>query len=444
MDPMKRKIWIKTYGCQMNMRDSDTLKALLEIDGYTIVAHEKDADIALLNTCSIRDMSENKALGKAGRLLRRKKTQPHFRVGVLGCMASRQREQLLKKLPQLDWIIPPQNLSEVPHWIRKTLEEESETCTVLTPPAHFEFRCYEASLRAKPTLFVPIQQGCNMCCTYCIVPQTRGDQQNRPMNSILHEIRQAAQQGCREVTLLGQIVNAYMDPHTGENFCQLLKAVQEIEGIERIRFVSPHPAFFSQSLIQCFATLSKLCPAVHLPIQSGSDRVLRDMHRAYTREKILRIVQQLREIHPLLSLSTDLIVGYPGETEDDFEQTYQLFECLKFDMAYIFKYSPRPGTLAAPQQIGALGVDTRTKELRNQRLLERLTHYSTLYNQQFLQTTQNVLVEGHAHRGECKLFGRNAYNKKIIFEGPASFIGTFQPVFIQKATSSVLEGVHQP
>lgn len=424
----------------MNMRDSETLKALLLTEGHEIVDDEKLADIALLNTCSIRDLAESKAIGKAGRLLKNKRKNPDYRVGILGCMASRQKEQLLKVLPQLDWIIPPQNLPQVPELIRGTLENQLDACTVAQIPETFEFKCYEKQIHASPVLFVPIQQGCNMGCSYCIVPKTRGAQQNRPLTSIVQEIQQAVQQGGKDVMLLGQIVNTYQDKVSEKKFVDLLKVVNAIDGIERIRFMSPHPAFFNDDLIHCYQSLPKLCPAIHLPLQSGSNRILKDMHRAYTREKFLKIISDLRAIQPKISISTDIIVGYPGETEEDFQQTYDLFKEVGFDMAYIFKYSPRPTTLAAPQQNSELGIPETIKEERNQRLLTLLTHFSSLYNQQFLNTTQIILVEGQAHRGTNKFFGRNVYNKKVIFTGTKDLVGSFQKVKINKTSSSVLEG----
>ena len=435
-----RKIWIKTYGCQMNMRDSETLKALLSEAGHVIVDSEAEAEIALLNTCSIRDLAESKAIGKAGRLLKNKRKNARYRVGILGCMASRQKDQLLKVLPNLDWIIPPQKLSEVPEIIRETLEQDSHECTIVAIPEASEFQCYEQKLPTSPCRFVPIQQGCNMRCSYCIVPTTRGEQQNRPLVSILKEIRQAVADGVKEITLLGQIVNTYFDKTSGTQFTGLLHAINDIDGVERIRFMSPHPAFFNENLIKCYAELSKLCPSIHLPIQSGSNRILKEMRRHYTREKILQIVGNLRKIQPRIAISTDIIVGYPGETEADFQQTYDLFERIGFDMAYIFKYSPRPTTSAAEQQKTELGISEAVKEERNQRLLELLTHYSTCYNYQFLHKTQQILIEGRAHRGENRFWGRNIYNKKIIFTGTHDLIGTFRDIFIEKTSSSVLEG----
>ena len=437
MAPFPRKIRIKTYGCQMNSRDSDTLKALLIQAGHVIVESEKDADIALLNTCSVRALAEDKAIGKAGRLLKRKEKDPNFRVGILGCMAARRGAELLKILPRLDWIVPPQALPQIPQLIYETLTQNKQTCTVADVPKTFDFTCYEQKLPPKPVLFVPIQQGCGMHCSYCIVPKTRGGQQNRPFEGILTEIRQASQQGTREVQLLGQIVNAYIDKEAQKNFVDLLEAVQEVDGIERIRFMSPHPSFFNDALVACFARLPKLCPALHLPIQSGSNRILKLMRRGYTREGVLTLIQALRAVEPKISVSTDLIVGYPGETEEDFDQTVSLFKEIAFDMAYIFKYSLRPTTEAASSEEV---IPENVKEERNQCLLALLNKTSTAYNETFVGTQQEVLVEDTAPHGAHKLFGRNRYNKKIVFEGSPALIGSFREIFIEKATSSVLEG----
>ena len=355
-------------------------------------------------------------------------------------MASRQKEQLLKVLPTLDWIILPQNLSKIPEIIKNSLQNQINTCTVVDTPENFDFECYKKSVKTKPSSFVPIQQGCNMNCSYCIVPKTRGAQQNRPLISIIEEINEAVNSGTKEIFLLGQIVNSYRDKTSGETFTDLLKDINSIKGVERIRFMSPHPTFFNDELIQCFSTLDKLCPAIHLPIQSGSNYILKQMHRAYTCERILEIVQKLRSIQPKISISTDIIVGYPGESESDFAKTVELFDIIKFDMAYIFKYSPRPTTLAAHQQDTALGIPEEVKEVRNQRLLKQLTIHSTNYNRQFLGTTQEVLVEGKAPHGD-KLFGKNIFNKKVIFPGPDAWIGSMRNIVIEKTSSSVLEGI---
>jgi tRNA-2-methylthio-N6-dimethylallyladenosine synthase len=437
-----RKVWIKTYGCQMNERDSDTLKTLLIEAGFLITDREAEADIALLNTCSVREMAEQKALGKAGRLLKNKRSRPDYKVGILGCMAANRQGTLFHQLPGLDLVVPPQSLHQLPQLLRRTLAQS----TPLACPASngYNFQCYEhPSPQGKPSISVPIQQGCSMACSFCIVPHTRGPQQNRPFDSILREVVIAAQNGTREVTLLGQIVNAYRDPHSPRRFVDLLRALQAIEPLKRIRFISPHPSFFSPQLIQAFQELPKLCPAVHLPVQSGSDRLLKAMGRPYQVSRLLDIIETLRRNHPQMSISTDIIVGYPGETEADFQATVQLFHQAKFDMAYIFKFSPRPFTQAASQTDPARVVPDSVKEERNQVLLQLLHQYSSSYNQQFVGSHQEILIEGPAPRGEGKLFGKSVHNKKVIVSGPSCWIHSFQSAYIQRATSSTLEGTVQ-
>ncbi|MDR0647005.1 MAG: tRNA (N6-isopentenyl adenosine(37)-C2)-methylthiotransferase MiaB [Puniceicoccales bacterium] len=440
MDPVKKKVLIKTYGCQMNERDTEALKVLLVEAGFMIAEKEGDEDVVLLNTCSVREAAELKALGKAGRLLKKKKTHANYKVGVMGCMAAHKKEVLFKKLPGLDFIAPPKALHLIPELIRQSYVGNANQMAV-PEPASFNFSCYEHTYpKPKAVAWIPIQQGCNMACSYCIVPRTRGEQQNRPFNSILKEVQEAVQWGTKEIILLGQIVNTYHDPDSKKNFVDLLEAVQNVEAVKRIRFISPHPAFFSSQLMQAFKHLSKLCPALHLPVQSGSDRILKEMRRAHTKAKIWEIVETLRTIDARASISTDIIVGYPGESEEDFQETVALFRDIKFDMAYIFKYSPRPLTWVAPQEQSLMGIPEKVKEDRNQCLLNILTQCSTEYNRQFMGECQEILIEGKAHRGEHQLFGKNIYNKKVIFAGPESWINTFKSVQINKITASTLEG----
>ncbi|MDR2769495.1 MAG: tRNA (N6-isopentenyl adenosine(37)-C2)-methylthiotransferase MiaB [Puniceicoccales bacterium] len=439
MCSVKKKVLIKTYGCQMNERDTEALKVLLMEAGFTITEKEGDEDVVLLNTCSVREAAELKALGKAGRLLRKKKTHADYKVGVMGCMAAHKKELLFKKLPGLDFIAPPKALHLIPELIQQSYARHANQVAV-PEPTFLNFSCYERTYsKHKAVARIPIQQGCNMACSYCIVPKTRGEQQNRPFNSILKEVKEAAQWGTKEIILLGQIVNTYHDPDSRKNFIDLLEAVQNVEAIKRIRFISPHPAFFSSQLMQAFKILPKLCPSLHLPIQSGSDRILKAMRRAYTKAKILEIVKTLRTIDMRASISTDIIVGYPGESEEDFQETVALFKDIKFDMAYIFKYSPRPLTWVAPQEQSLMKIPEKVKEDRNQYLLSILTQCSTEYNRQFMGKYQEVLIEGKAHRGEHKLFGKNIYNKKVILTGPESWINTFKHVQIGKVTASTLE-----
>lgn len=450
---MAQRVFIRTYGCQMNERDSEALKVLLKQDGHTLVESEAEADVIFLNTCSVREMAEIKVLGKAGKLLRKKKQNPNFKLGILGCMAKNRGEILFKQLPGLDLIAGPKEINKVPVLLKRALQTDSPLPT--SPESttdSFSFACYEKiSDSIKASAFVPIQQGCDMHCSYCVVPNTRGRQENRPSNSILTEVRSLAQQGTKEIVLLGQIVNSYAHPdipRTKEksSFVRLLEAIQAEKGVHRIRFLSPHPSFFRNDLIKAFKDLPKLCPSIHLPIQSGSNKILKAMRRGYNREKIFSLVDQLKEAIPSLSLSTDIIVGFPSETDQDFQATYTLFERIGFDMAFIFKYSPRALTPAGIEHENNFSsvISENIKEERNQQLLKLLKHYSKAFNEKCVGTQQEILLEGRAHRGVNKLFGKTPHNKKVIIEGPISWIGKLVSVTITHAGSSTLEGTVIP
>jgi tRNA-2-methylthio-N6-dimethylallyladenosine synthase len=309
-------------------------------------------------------------------------------------------------------------------------------------PIDRQFTAAHDEKKIKSSMFVSIMQGCNMRCAYCIVPKTRGPEQYRPMKDILDEIRLLAERGTREVTLLGQIVNNYgihrMPFEEGKSpFVQLLEKIQGINGIDRIRFMSPHPKGFRADLIESYGKLSKLCPHVHLPLQSGSDKILRAMGRPYRCEQFLAIVAALRKIIPTISISTDIIVGFPGETEDDFQRTCAMFDQVKFDMAFIFKYSIRPGTVAE-----GLGdqIPQEVKELRNQILLQKVADYSQQYNESMVGTVKKVLIEGPARHGEGRLEGYTPEYKKVIFAGPEDLTGQIVDICIESHTTSTLFG----
>jgi len=356
------RVFIKTYGCQMNERDSEAVAAMLRARGYRIVADEDECDVLLLNTCSVRDAAEQKAIGKAGYALHRKKKNPDFILGILGCMAQNRGAELLDKLPDVDLIVGTQKFHQVPGYLdnlraaRATGIPVGETIVDIAEEAGSQNTIrdhLEPAAEAPPQInaFVSIQQGCNMECAFCIVPKTRGDERSRPMDEIVAECRALAQRGVKEITLLGQIVTSYGRRdyvHTDglSPFVQLLERVHALDGIERIRFTSPHPRGFKQDLVEAYGRLPKLCGYVHLPMQSGSNRILRAMNRPYTRERYREIVEALRAVRPDMYFSTDIIVGFPGETEEDFQQTRELFEAVNYDMAYIFKYSIRTGTPA--------------------------------------------------------------------------------------------------
>ncbi|PTX98597.1 tRNA (N6-isopentenyl adenosine(37)-C2)-methylthiotransferase MiaB [Opitutus sp. ER46] len=452
------RVHIKTYGCQMNERDSEAVAAMLRSRGYRIVADEDECDILLLNTCSVRDAAEQKAIGKAGYLQQRKKKQPDFVLGILGCMAQNRGASLLDQLPDVDLIIGTQKFHQVAGYldnlraareagvpIGQTIvdiaEEPGSQNTIKDHLVAGPDGADAAVADRQVTAFVSIQQGCNMDCAFCIVPKTRGDERSRPMDDIVAECRALAARGVREITLLGQIVTSYGRRdyvHTDgvTPFVQLLERVHAVDGIERIRFTSPHPRGFKDDLVAAYGRLPKLCGYVHLPMQSGSNRILRAMNRPYTRERYREIVEALRAVQPGMYFSTDVIVGFPGETEDDFRETCELFRACDFDMAYIFKYSIRTGTPAAtlPDQ-----VDEEVKERRNQELLAILEENSLRRTAALVGTVEQVLVDGRDKTG-ARLTGRTRGNRVCVFDGPAELIGQMVPLKITRATASTLYG----
>ncbi len=445
------RVYIKTYGCQMNVRDSEAVAALLRNRGYAIVADEDEADVILLNTCAVRDQAEQKAIGKAGHLARRKRDGGRLMLGVMGCMAQNRGTDLLDRLPDLDLLVGTQKFHRVPDLLdnlfasEKGLGPRPATLVDLDVEEGSQNRIREHSdykNARQIAAFVSIMQGCNMNCSFCIVPKTRGRERCRPIEEIVDEVRELAASGTREVTLLGQIVTSYgrgvIPGRNGKSpFVQLLEAVSEVDGIERIRFTSPHPRGFKADLVAAYRELPKLMPYVHLPMQSGSNRILRAMNRPYSAERFLQIVEDLRAVVPGMYFSTDIIVGFPGETEADFEQTRALFEAIGFDMAFIFKYSVRSGTRAAEM---ADQVPQEVKEARNQTLLEILQRHSLSRNRGRCGAVEPVLVEGLARKGEGMYMGRNPGNRKVVFPGTARLVGEIVPVRITDATVSTLLG----
>jgi tRNA-2-methylthio-N6-dimethylallyladenosine synthase len=443
------RVYIKTYGCQMNERDSDAVAAMLRGKGYSVIDNEQDADVILLNTCSVRDQAEQKAIGKAGHLMKRKRKNPNFIVGVMGCMAQNRGEALLDSLPDLDLIIGTQKFHRVPDHLSNmiaTMQGQGprpESIVDLAKELNSQ-NTIKAHLDDKPqiTAFVSIMQGCNMNCAYCIVPKTRGVERARPMEAIVEEIEGLAAKGTREVTLLGQIVNHYgirEFPFVDKKspFVQLLEKVHAIEGIERLRFTSPHPIGFKDDLIECYASMPKLCEYLHFPMQSGSDRILKAMRRPYSIKKFRSIIDKIREVRPDIYISTDIIVGFPGETDEDFELTRKHFEEIGFDMAYLFKYSVRPDTTAEP-----LGdpITKVQKEHRNQVLLEILAKSSLERNESLVDKIEDVLFEGPAKKGEDMFVGRTRGNRVVIVKANQRLVGQLVPVRFSRVTANTLYG----
>ncbi len=446
------RVYIKTYGCQMNERDSEAVAALLRARGYRMVADENACDVMLLNTCSVRDAAEQKAIGKAANVSQKRKRNPRFILGILGCMAQNRGAELLDALPDVDLIIGTQKFHQVPDYLDNLRAAQEagapigNTIIDIAEEAGSQNTIRDHVLEEhQVTAFVSIQQGCNMDCAFCIVPKTRGDERSRPMDEIVRECEQLAERGVREITLLGQIVTSYgrrsagqqnAHPHKYSPFVHLLERVNALPGIRRIRFTSPHPRGFKDDLIQAYGRLEKLCEYVHLPMQSGSDRILKAMNRPYSRDRYKQIVDDLRRVRPDMYFSTDVIVGFPGETDEDFSQTRELFETCNYDMAYVFKYSIRTGTPAATLEDQ---IPDDVKEARNETLLKILAANSDRRNATLLGTTQEVLVEGPDKKGRG-FMGRTRGNRIVHFEANERLVGELVPVKIERASTAVLYG----
>jgi len=449
------KFFIKTYGCQMNERDSEQVAHSLIARGYERTDNEQEADVVLLNTCSVRDMADQKALGKMGMLGRIANERPHVVFGFLGCMAQARGASLFKNLPHVDLVVGTQKFHRVADYVDDALERKL-TRAMDDPRFSIVDVDEEAGSQStirhqqlvpkQATAFVSIMQGCNMHCTFCIVPQTRGAERSRTIEQILAEIRELVSRGVKEVTLLGQIVNLYgrhQFPKIGNRspFVQLLDDVHEIEGLQRLRFTSPHPIGFREDLIDAYGRLPKLVDHLHLPVQSGSNRILKAMHRTYTAGKYADLVRQVRDARKGIAITTDIIVGFPGETEDDFNQTRALVEEIEFDNAFVFRYSPRRDTPAAGM---ADQVDERIKERRNHHLLEIVNESARRINERLVGRTLEVLCEGPSKTNRSRLMGRTRTNKIVLFEGPEEFVGVLVDVRIERATGFSLYGTPVP
>ncbi len=456
------KFFIKTYGCQMNERDSEQVAHSLIARGYERASREAEADVVLLNTCSVRDMADQKALGKMGMLGRMAKERPRVVFGFLGCMAQARGTSLLKNLPHVDLVVGTQKFHRVPDYVeelvarkavgsagiadlgRTRMDDLRFSIVDVAEEAGSQSTIREQELAPKQaTAFVSIMQGCNMHCTFCIVPQTRGSERSRSVDEIVSEVRDLVARGVKEVTLLGQIVNLYGRHEfpkidNKSPFVQLLEAVHEVEGLKRLRFTSPHPIGFRDDLIDAILHLPKLAEHVHLPLQSGSNRILKAMHRAYTAEKYIDLVRRIRRARDGIAITTDIIVGFPGETEDDYKQTRDLVEEIQFDNAFVFRYSPRRDTPAAemPDQI-----DERTKEARNHDLLRIVNESTRRAGERLLGHCVEVLCEGPSKTNRTRLMGRTRTNKIVVFEGNENLIGELFHVRVQQANGFSLYGV---
>jgi tRNA-2-methylthio-N6-dimethylallyladenosine synthase len=440
-------VFIKTYGCQMNERDSEAVAAQLVAKGYALAASEHVADVVLLNTCSVRDMAEQKALNKMQNIAAAmRKDRPNVVLGFMGCMAQSRGQELIDRLPDVDLVVGTQKFHRAADYIDDLLAGRRDKIVDVAEEEESEAKIREHVLNGSGeravTAFVSIMQGCNQYCTFCIVPFTRGEERSRTIPDIVAECRELVARGVKEITLLGQIVTSYgkrdIAAKEGKSaFVQLLEAVHEIEGLERIRFTSPHPKGYGDDLVEAYTRLPKLVESAHIPAQSGSDRMLKAMHRGYTRERFLDITRKLRAARPGIGLTTDLIVGFPGETEEDFEQTLSLAREVDFDNAFIFKYSPRRDTPAAtmPDQL-----PDEVKEERNHRLLGVVNELGARRYEAHIGQRRQILVEGPSRKNAARLMGRTRCNKIVVFEGAERHRGQLMEVKITRAGSFTLYG----
>ncbi len=445
------KAFLKTYGCQMNERDSEQVVRMLVERGYEMTTDETAADVILLNTCSVRDMAEQKALGKMGMLSKLKKENPQLVFGFLGCMAQSRGEELLRDVPHADLVVGTQKFHKVAEYvdeIRRTklepgLDDLRASIVDVDDEPGSQDTIRDHVLRDRQaSAFVSIMQGCNMHCTFCIVPQTRGPERGRSIPDIVAEVESLAARGVREVTLLGQIVNLYgrheFEVRDGKSpFVQLLEAINGVEGIRRIRFTSPHPMGFRDDLVRAFGELPKLVEHIHLPMQSGSDRILKAMHRPYTADRYRQLVARLREAQPRIAITTDIIVGFPGETDGDYQITRALTDEIGFDNAFIFRYSKRRNTPAAdlPDQ-----VSEEVKEARNQDLLTVVNRHAEVRTAALVGQRVEILCEGSSKTNPDRLAGRTRTNKIVVFEGGDRLVGEMLDIYVDRASPFTLYG----
>ncbi len=440
-------VYIKTYGCQMNERDSEAVAAQLVAKGYTLASGEGEADVILLNTCSVRDYAEQKALGKMENLaVEVRRNRPGVVLGLMGCMAQSRGKELIDRLPDVDLVLGTQKFHRAAEYLDDIFSGRREKVVDVAEEQGSEGAIREHVLDGNGaksvTAFVSIMQGCNQYCTFCIVPYTRGAERSRSIADIVSECRELVDRGVKEITLLGQIVTSYGRREIGMRdgksaFVQLIEAVHEIEGLERIRFTSPHPRGYGDDLVEAYGRLPKLVESAHLPVQSGSDRILKLMHRGYTRERYLSIIRKLRSVKPGMGVSTDFIVGFPGETEQDFQETLSLARDVEYDQAFIFKYSPRRDTPAAemPDQ-----VPEEAREERHAQLLTVVNEIAAGKYSSFVGRRIEILVEGPSRKNAARMMGRTRCNRIVVFEGADRHRGQVMDVRIERAGSFTLYG----
>lgn len=434
------KLHITTWGCQMNEYDSSKMADLLNsTHGLELTDKPEEADVLLLNTCSIREKAQEKVFSQLGRWKNWKKDKPDLIIGVGGCVASQEGEHIRERAPFVDIVFGPQTLHRLPEMINKIRGGDRAIVDISFPEIEKFDRLPEPKAEG-PTAFVSIMEGCNKYCSFCVVPYTRGEEVSRPVDDVLFEIAQLAEQGVREVNLLGQNVNAYRGETFDGGICtfaELLRLVAAIDGIDRVRYTTSHPIEFTDDIIEVYRDTPELVSFLHLPIQSGADRILTMMKRNHTALEYKAIIRKLREVRPNIQISSDFIVGFPGETAEDFEQTMKVIEQVNFDMSFSFIYSARPGTPAAdiPDD-----VSEDEKKERLARLQQRINHQAMQFSRAMLGTEQRILVEGPSKKDIMELTGRTETNRVVNFVGTPDMIGKFVDVKITDVYTNSLRG----
>ncbi|MDA3934195.1 MAG: tRNA (N6-isopentenyl adenosine(37)-C2)-methylthiotransferase MiaB [Gammaproteobacteria bacterium] len=437
---MSGKLFIKTHGCQMNEYDSAKMADVLAAShGLELTDTAEDADVILINTCSIREKAQEKVFSQLGQWRPLKHKKPDLIIGVGGCVASQEGANIVRRAPLVDIVFGPQTLHRLPQMLDQTRTQKRAAIDISFPEIEKFDRLPEPRADG-PTAFVSVMEGCSKYCTFCVVPYTRGEEVSRPFEDVITEVVSLAGQGVREINLLGQNVNAYRGRMGDSEVCDLallIRYVAQIDGIDRIRFITSHPVEFSDTLIQTYADVPKLASYLHLPVQSGSDRILSAMKRGHTVLEYKAKIRRLREARPELALSSDFIVGFPGETDRDHAATMQLINELRYDQSFSFIYSRRPGTPASNLPDA---VTLETKKARLQELQATINGFAAEYSQAMVGSTQRVLVEGHSKKDAQQLAGRTDNNRVVNFDGQPRLIGAFVDVLITEAMSNSLRG----
>jgi len=437
---MSKKLYIKTWGCQMNEYDSQKMAELLDsTHGFVLADEAEDADVILLNTCSIREKAQEKVFHQLGRWKKLKEKNPDLLIGVGGCVASQEGDAIRQRAPYVDMVFGPQTLHRLPEMIQQVTGDHNPVVDVSFPEIEKFDRLPEPKAEGA-SAFVSIMEGCSKYCTFCVVPYTRGEEVSRPLDDVLYEIAQLAAQGVREVNLLGQNVNGYRGVTHDDEICrfsELLRLVATVDGIDRVRYTTSHPIEFTDDIIEVYKDVPELVSHLHLPVQSGSDRILTQMKRGHTALEYKSQIRKLKKARPDICMSSDFIIGFPGETDADFEATMDLIKAVDFDLSFSFIYSARPGTPAADM---VDDISDETKKQRLQILQDQITHQALRIARQMLNTEQRILVEGPSKKNPMELRGKTENNRTVNFIAPHTVIGQFVDIKITDVYANSLRG----